>query len=178
MKTRWQDWSGDAVENLTLRETQEGIFVRSIISSKQKVPFTVKYTIVCDSSWRVRNFNIELVEPKKVFELESDGFGRWSDNSGIITRLNGAIDIDITATPFTNTLPIRRLKLGKKQSQEFLAVYIKVPELDVSTNRQRYTCLIPNKRYRFESIDSNFIRDIEVDEHGLVLIYPGLFKRM
>jgi hypothetical protein len=93
-------------------------------------------------------------------------------------RLAGAIDIDISITPFTNTLPVRRLRLKTGQSEDILAVYIQLPELTVTTDRQRYTCLEPNRRYRYESLDSDFTRDIEVDGHGLVVTYPGLFRRV
>ena len=47
------------------------------------------------------------------------------------------------------------------------------------TARQRYTKLDPaGRRYRYESVDSDFTRDIEVDEHALVVTYPGLFRRL
>jgi hypothetical protein len=177
-KANWQNWTGDASEELTLKETKKGIFAKSVITSKKKGDFAVKYTIVCDSSWRVRTFTIELVDTEKKLTLESDGLGRWSGDSGVIEKLNGAIDIDISATPFTNTLPIRRLKLKENQTKEILVVYITLPGLNVSTDLQRYTCLIPNKRYRYESVDSDFVQEIEVDRHGLVLMYPGLFKRL
>jgi hypothetical protein len=42
-------------------------------------------------------------------------------------QLGGAIDIDISITPFTNTLAIRRLNLRRGQSEEIIAVYIRVP---------------------------------------------------
>jgi hypothetical protein len=53
-----------------------------------------------------------------------------------------------------------------------------LPELTVTTDRQRYTCIEPNRRYRYESLDSDFTRDIEVDGHGLVVTYPDLFRRV
>ena len=56
--------------------------------------------------------------------------------------------------------------------------YIQLPELTVTTDRQRYTCLDPNRRYRYESLDSDFTREIEVDGDGLVVTYPGLFRRV
>jgi hypothetical protein len=34
-----------------------------------------------------------------------------------------------------------------------------------------YTCLEAGRRYRYESVDSNFTRAIEGDAHGLVVIY-------
>jgi hypothetical protein len=178
IKVRWQNWTGDTTENLVLSETPKGIFVESTIAGKEKENFTVTYAIACDTSWRARKFKMELIGKKEKLELESDGSGTWSDTSGVIERLSGAIDIDISATPFTNTLPIRRLKLKEKQSAEILAVYVTVPGLDVSVDRQRYTCVIHNKLYRYESFDSDFIREITVDGHGLVLMYPGLFKRI
>jgi hypothetical protein len=46
-----------------------------------------------------------LAEKQEKLELESDGLGRWSNDSGTIPELDGAIDIDISATPFTNTCP-------------------------------------------------------------------------
>jgi len=88
------------------------------------------------------------------------------------------IDIDLSATPFTNTLPIRRLKLKAGQSAEIVTVYILVPALTITTDPQRYTCIEPLKRYRYESRDSDFRRDIEVDGRGLVVTYPGLFRRL
>ena len=99
-------------------------------------------------------------------------------SAAVLPKLRGAIDVDISATPFTNTLPIRRLSMRLGQSEEILAVYVQVPSLAVSTDRQRYTCLEAGKRYRYESVDSDFTRDIEVDEHGLVVNYPGLFRRV
>jgi uncharacterized protein len=95
-----------------------------------------------------------------------------------LPQLAGAIDIDISITPFTNTLPIRRLRLQTGQSQEILVAYVQLPGLAVTTDRQRYTCREPDRRYRYESLDGDFTREIEVDGHGLVVTYPGLFRRV
>ncbi len=178
IKARWQNWEGNAAEDMVLNEAKEGIFVESTITNIGKENFTVRYTITCDVSWKVKEFTVELVGKGKKIQLESDGLGHWSDDTGIITKLNGAIDIDISATPFTNTLPIRRLKLSAGQSAEISVVYITVLEFDISLDRQKYTCIIPNRLYRYESLESDFVREIEVDENGLVLLYPGLFKRI
>ena len=53
-----------------------------------------------------------------------------------------------------------------------------MPALTLTTDPQRYTCLEARKRYRYESIDSDFTRDIEVDNRALVVTYPGLFRRL
>jgi uncharacterized protein len=53
-----------------------------------------------------------------------------------------------------------------------------VPELSVEIDHQRYTCLEPGRRYRYEALDGSFTREIEMDEGGLVVTYPGLFRRI
>jgi hypothetical protein len=177
---RWQAWDGHGIEHLVLREGAREIVAESVVvSSADSTPFALRYRIRCDKSWRVRSAEIALVGSDRKIEIAGDGKGNWSDASGKrLPTLAGAIDIDLSATPFTNTLPIRRLKLRAPQSAEIVTVYILVPALTMTTDPQRYTCLEPLKRYRYDSIDSDFTRDIEVDRRGMVVTYPGLFRRL
>jgi hypothetical protein len=177
---RWQDWDAKGIEHLVLREGARAIVAESVVvGSADGAVFALRYRIRCDKSWRVRSAEVDLLGSDRKIEIVGDGKGNWSDASGKrLPKLTGAIDIDLSATPFTNTLPIRRLKLRDGQSAEIVAVYILVPALTMTTDPQRYTCLEPRKRYRYESIDSDFTRDIEIDNRALVVTYPGLFRRL
>jgi hypothetical protein len=177
---RWQDWSGKGLEHLVLQEDSDEIVAEAaIIGSIDDDNFAARYRILCDGSWRVTEVEINEIGNDSWLELSHDGAGNWLDAfANPLPELKGAIDIDISITPFTNTIPIRRLNLDRGQSQEILAVYVQLPGLAVTTDRQRYTCLEPGKRYRYESLDSKFTRDIEIDDHGLVVTYPGLFRRV
>ena len=177
---RWQDWSGSGLEHLCLRKTADRIVAEAaVLGSAEDELFAIRYRILCDKFWRVKEVGLERIGFDRSIKLAGDAAGNWMDGSSVpLPQLRGAIDVDISATPFTNTLPIRRLSMRLGQSEEILAVYIQVPSLAVSTDRQRYTCLEAGKRYRYESVDSDFTRDIEVDEHGLVVNYPGLFRRV
>ena len=177
---RWQDWSGKGLEHLVLREGPDGIAGEAaILATIDGEEFAARYRILCDKSWRVRKAEISQIGGDGVRELASDGAGNWVNGSGApMPQLAGAIDVDISITPFTNTLPIRRLRLETGQAEDILAVYLQLPGLSVTTDRQRYTCLELNRRYRYESLDSDFTREIEVDAHGLVVTYPGLFRRV
>jgi hypothetical protein len=168
------------LEHLVLREDEDGIRADSlVIGQADGEPLAARYSIVCIGEWRTRAVAVTLVGQGERVQISSDGAGNWRDASGDpIEVLNGAFDVDITATPFTNTLPLRRLGLGAGESADILVAYIDVPSLTVTADPQRYTCLEPMRRYRFESLDSDFAREIEVDEHGLVVLYPGLFKRV
>jgi len=101
-----------------------------------------------------------------------------------LPSLKGCLDVDIAVTPFTNTLPIRRLALPPSASATLRMTYITVPDLQVAVTEQRYTCLEATSfggRYRFESLEqgvTSFTAELPVGQDGLVLHYPELFRRV
>lgn len=175
---RWESWSGTGSEHLVLRRDRDDIVAESVVvAMTEEQSFGVWYRVLCDQAWRVRDVRIALVGEARALELSADGEGSWKDEADRrLTALRGVIDLDLSISPFTNTLPIRRLDLRPGQSAEIKTAYIRFPDLAVSGDPQRYTRLDAN-RYRYESLDSDFVRDIEVDRHGLVVSYPGLFRR-
>lgn len=176
----WKGWNGESREYLTLGESGENITAESLIISSDGGgrPFAARYTIECDAGWRVRSVDASLIGEGRGIHLRRDGDGTWHDGSVKLSGLKGAIDVDIFPTPFTNTIPIRRLGLGAGQSADITAAYITLPDMSVTSDPQRYTCIEPFKLYRFESLDSDFKCDVEVDGNGLVVSYPGLFRRV
>ena len=110
--------------------------------------------------------------------LTTDGTGAWRDgDGGQLPQLDGCIDVDISATPFTNTLPIRRLGAQLDARTELFMAWIQVPSLAVHRAPQAYTRLA-ERQFRFEALDIGFEATLEVDKDGLVRDYPGLFRRV
>jgi hypothetical protein len=177
---RWAEWSGDGIQHLVLNEHIDRIVADgAILTRMEGRPFAATYHIECDAAWHVKIASARLIGSVRTLDLRSNGSGHWQDERGRVLRhLDGAIDVDVSVTPFTNTLPIRRLDLVEGQSVDIRVAYLRLPDLTVTTDLQRYTCLERGRRYRYESIDSDFVRDIEVDEYGLVVVYPGLFRRV
>jgi uncharacterized protein len=177
---RWQDWSGEGIQHLVLKEGPEEVVAEAaVLFTAEETHFAARFRILCDSTWQVRRVEAGLIGDDRRIDLAGDAAGHWRDGKGRpLPHLDGAIDVDLSLTPFTNTLPIRRLDLSAGQSAEIRAVYILLPDFTVTTDPQRYTCLEPGRRYRYESLDSDFVREIEVDAGGLVTTYPGLFRRL
>src|SRR5579863_3331274 len=140
---RWQDWARKGLEHLVLKMSADEIVAESIvIGNADGDDFAAQYRIVCDRKWCVNRIEVFEVGSNFNIELTSDGAGNWKDASGKAQpKLKGAIDVDISITPFTNTLPVRRLNLKRGDAAEIVTVYIRVPGLSVTTDRQRYTCL-------------------------------------
>ena len=67
-------------------------------------------------------------------------------------ELDGCYDIDLACTPFTNTLPIRRLPLHVGDSAELPVVTVDVETLDVRAATHRYMRL-DTHRWTFERAD-------------------------
>ena len=134
--------------------------------------------------WKVSALNVHLLG-----ELQSEGrwldlrvsqSGHWRTQQGeTLSLLEGCRHVDLSITPFTNTLPIRQLGLQVGELAEIEVVYVALPEMQLSCANQRYTRLAENVyRYEDQSFPGGFTADLPVDDDGLVLDYPGLFKRV
>jgi len=175
---RWREEDGEGVQHLVLRMDAAGVMAEAAaLSGSGAAGFAAVFRIACDESWRVRRAEIGVIGGGRVV-LEADGTGHWRVDGSPLPTLDGALDIDLPITPFTNTLPIRRLGLREGESADIISAYVEMPSLSVTADPQRYTCLGYRRLYRYESRDSDFRRDITTDDEGLVIDYPGLFRRI
>ncbi|HEY7355872.1 MAG TPA: putative glycolipid-binding domain-containing protein, partial [Ktedonobacterales bacterium] len=92
----------------------------TIIMVADDQPLRIRYTIRCDAAWAARQVSVRAEGVTGAARrLSSDGAGHWTRSLGHpLAALDDCIDVDIAATPFTNTLPIRRLALQPGQSVE------------------------------------------------------------
>jgi hypothetical protein len=179
----WTAWDGPGLEHLRLGMHDDGIVADGIvIGVTEGRLFRVAYEVRCDAGWRVRAVHVGVPgpEPPEV-DLLSDGEGNWTTADGqAVSEMHGCLDVDISVTPFTNSLPIRRLGLEPTEFAEISVAYIQGTRLQASPELQRYTCLKKGNQgglYNFLSLDGGFAANLPVDADGLVLDYPGLFRR-
>ena len=95
--------------------------------------------------------------------------------------LDGCVDVDIAATPLTNTFPIRRLAhLAVGEAATSAVAWVDVPALDVTRVEQTYERL-PDRdglaawRYS-DPLHGAFV--LTVDDEGLVVDYEGFARRI
>ena len=174
------------MEHLMLKWDEEGVRADGVvIGVESSVQFRVRYEVRCDTGWRVRKVKVDSLASDDVsVRLLADAEGGWITPDGEpVPVLDDCSDVDISVTPFTNTLPIRRLGLGPGESADLEVAYVDVPGMRVEPTRQRYTCLERGEygglyRYEDEGLFHGFTADLSVDADGLVLDYPGLFRRI
>ena len=185
MKARtdiWKPIEYPGMEYLTLHEEDQSIQVESVvIGVEDQSAFRLDYAIRCDAGYVVQDVQLSLLGGK-LLHLTHDGQGNWFDEGReLMPNLKGCTDIDISATPFTNTLPIKRLTWTVGQSELFHMAWFSIPEMTVHNDAQRYTCVEQTASgaiFRFEQVSSGFTALLSVDADGLVVNYPGLFERI
>lgn len=179
----WSAWDVPGLGHLRLAVHDDGVTADGVvIGVTEGRPFRVVYEVRCDAEWRVRALRVVAPGEPPGVDVFSDGEGNWTTLAGrAVPELQGCIDADISVTPFTNTLLIRSLDLAPEESTELCVAYVKGTELQAWPEPQRYICLEKSNRgglYRLLSLDGGFTADLPVDADGLVLDYPGLFRRV
>jgi hypothetical protein len=177
----WAATAWPGIEHTELRERPDAIEVDGLVVARvDGEAVRLAYRLRCDADWTTRRLEVIRHGAFPALVFESDGNGSWADGAGAeLPQLAGCVDVDITLTPFTNTLPIRRLPWHAGQGRDLLMVYVLVPEMTYELARQRYTCLetgAEGARFRYES--GSFRRDLRIDADGLVVDYPGFWQRV
>src|SRR5262245_18242364 len=101
---RWTDWDGQGLEHLVLRIDDATSVAEGVVLTGGDSKVAAIYRIQCNPRWRVRAAAVSLVEADRALMLTSDGIGNWFDEAHTpLRRLQGAIDVDLSMSPFTNT---------------------------------------------------------------------------
>lgn len=177
-EVRWASLEHDGIEHLAFERHARGSVAESVVVGRSGGrAYGLAYRVVCDARWRAKQVIVTMMGGGTL-ELHGDGEGRWRNAADErLGALDGCIDVDIAATPYTNTLPIRRLGLARGERRPVDVVYVSIPDLTVSAMQQAYQCIVPDRVYRYESVVSGFTAHLEVDRDGLVVDYEALFRR-
>lgn len=174
----WEGIDQKSMECLSWKEENSETTITSHITGViGSIPFGIHYMIELDAQGQVQHFLVsDLNNPDNVIEHYTDSKGKWFDRDEAVNDLEGCRDIDISLTPFTNTLPIRRLRLVQGQRTPLDVVYIRFPEFTLQKVRQYYTKL-GDRLYLYEGA-SGFRAELPVDANDMVTDYPGLARRL
>jgi len=175
---QWQEEGGHGLEHLVMDWRHDGVHVESVVIGQRfGALYGLNYRIECDSHWVTRSVTLALTGGSSLL-LRSNGAGRWHDGQGRpLDHLDGCFDIDISATPFTHTLPLQRLKLANDARQFVRVAHVSVPDLEVRALEYAYTCVSAGHTYLCEATFRDAGVTLKVDQDGIVLDDPPRFKR-
>lgn len=174
---RWQPAEGIGLEHCNVSETADGIAVRSsLVGEADGFPFGVFYEVTLDPDWTFRSLVLRRHDGR-VLRLTSNGQGDWKCDGRRAPEFEGCADIDISGTPLTNTLLIRRVRFEIGVPRHFDMIYVPLDTLEPFRDEQIYTKL-DDSHFRYETADGTFTQELTIDTDGFVLDYPTLFRRV
>lgn len=169
---RWRHTGDGSLETLTIRWENEGFTVNGEVERER-----IQYVLRLSATWQVRQFLLFRDMDDPDLWLATDGSGRWGEMNGAHrTELDGAYDLSLRCTPFSHTLPIRRLPLLDGHTAEIPVVQVDPETLEVRTVLHRYTRL-DERHWRVEAGEFE-AGEFEVDEFGLVVDLPPRHERV
>ena len=168
----WQASDGGS-EVCVLEPVDRGWRLRgTVLTHEATQPIELRYAVTVDPAWATTNVEVLVAlgggDAREVAELG----GVWSGTERP-PEYSDCVDVDLSLTPATNTLPIRRLGLDIGEEAEIHVAWLVWPELTVRRVLQRYTRLA---EYRYRYTQDEFEAELTVDRQGLVLEYEGLWR--
>lgn len=176
----WKGLFYEMMEHCNVETTETDIRIDgTIVGYGEDTPFSVSYDIITDKLWQVSSLEMAVEKSGEYswISLQRDPDGKWTQSGHARPEWANCIDVDISLTPLTNTLPIKRLQLEPKERREIDVLYINILKDEIGPGKQWYTRL-SDENYLFEGVVKDFKATIKVDDEGLVVDYPELFSRI
>ena len=143
-------------------------------------PTALHYTVRCDARWEATSAHIHGWRGTHPVELviTRDEAGRWRLNGAACPAVAGCLDLDLSFTPATNLLPLRRLDLSVGRMAEVRSAWLEWPAGTLAPLTQRYARESAST-YRYQADlpgGSLFEGALRVNPQGWVLDYAGLWQ--
>ncbi len=141
-------------------------------------PVACSFVVDLDHGWTTRAVQVDAVgEHVRSVRLEADEGRRWWQDGARRPDLDGCVDVDVAATPLTNTFPVCRLAdLPVGEERTAGVAWVEVPSLRVQRVDQTYRRLGALEWEYSDPLHGAF--RIAVDDDGLVVDYEGLATRV
>jgi uncharacterized protein len=143
-------------------------------------PTALRYSVGCDSEWRSTEATVEgwCGVRAVAVRIRRSSDGTWTLNGAPCASVTGCIDLDLSFTPATNLLPLRRLNLAVNQSAEVRSAWLEWPEAKLTRLVQRYARRsVTEYDYEADLPDTAKFRGrLRVESGGWVTDYAGLWQ--
>lgn len=175
-------WTGReyySLENCLVTTSAAGNEINStIVGQYEGKIYTVNYHIKTNANWLPYHlkFMSTINNQQFNFQLEKTNDHIWILNNQHANAFDNCNYIDISITPFTNTLPINHLQLALNEEQQINVIYINIFEKEIKPLQQFYKRL-STETYLYKNIPNDFEATIKIDDAGFVTDYPYLFER-
>jgi uncharacterized protein len=191
------EWRTEAAE---IHLTEDGVGARGTQIGLDPLPYRLNYRLEAPERFVTRSLEVEVSGDgwRRELDLTHEGNGSWQCHAaesgeaevdlpapgGDTAGLEDSLDCDLGLSPLTNFMPIRRHDLHRGPGEaEFVMAWVSVPDLALHSSAQRYEHVRmgaegPVVRFTDEGMFKGFTSELELDQDGLVRVYPELAARV
>jgi uncharacterized protein len=174
----WRRVDQPGHEAARLIESAAGAVVEgTAVFTEQGEACRLDYRVTCDPAWRTVSAHINgwIGERGIAVSITADGRRRWLLDGVECPDVQDCDDVDLSFSPATNLLPIRRLQLKVGERAVVRAAWLRVPACTLEPLDQVYE-RTGNSTYRYESGAGAFVAALELSAVGFVTSYSGLWQ--
>jgi hypothetical protein len=188
----WRGLDGWRAEYADVWLREERLVARGVQVGVEPFPYEARYSLDTSPGYDTAHLSVNASGAgwSRTLDLRRDHSGAWDinvsvqgdarlpDAGGNPAEFDGARDCDLQGSPLTNTMPV--LREGLLQGGDpagFTMAWVALPALTVTRSDQRYEP-IDTHHVRYTSASRDFTAELEFDDDGLVVSYPGLAKRI
>jgi hypothetical protein len=135
------------------------------------------YRVVCDAAWRTVSGRVTgwLDAAAVEIDIAADDARTWTLNGQRYSEVQGCDDLDLSFTPATNLIAIRRVRLAVGARAPVRAAWLRFPNPALEVLDQVYERL-SELTYLYESNGGTFRTELQTNDAGFVTRYPGLWQ--
>jgi hypothetical protein len=174
----WRRLDRPGHESAWLSENAGGIVLEgTAVFGEAGQPCRLDYRVVCDREWRTQSaLVIGWLDRTRIdLDIAVDEERNWTLNRRPCPGVQGCEDLDLSFSPATNLLAIRRLHVAVGARAAVRAAWLRFPDTALDPLDQIYERL-DESRYRYESGGGAFTAVLETNAAGFVTRYPGLWE--
>lgn len=159
-----------------LRDGDGWRLIGTAVFAHEQSACRLDYTVMCRSDWSTSFASVSgWIGTRTVnVEISADHQRNWRLDGRQIRSVAGCIDVDLSFSPSTNLLPIRRLDLAVGDEATVKAAWLRFPSFELEPLEQRYK-RIDRETYRYESSVGDFAAELTVNAVGFVTRYADLW---
>jgi uncharacterized protein len=188
----WRGLDAWRAEYCHLMLYADRLLARGIQIGVDPLPYRLEYALDTAIGWDTARLTVDasgegwarrldlIRDPQSRWHVSADGRGSGDlpEPGGDPAEFEEARDCDLGFCPLTNTMPI--LREGVRDGNgpvDLVMAWVSVPDLRVIRSEQRYEPIDQN-RVRYVGKHRDFVGELELDDDGLVVVYPDLAERV
>lgn len=169
----WRRLDRQGTDRCTLAAVDHGWILSGQASWTDDVEIALNYAVRCDQQWNTLSADISGRRGKNPIGIKIHRNTKgWTLNDVIQFPVTDCIDLDLSFTPATNLLPLRRLTLPENEPQPLSAAWL-VPDLDRLDRLDQAYARMEGDAVAYAS--PNFKARLTAHSSGFITHYPGLW---